>query len=74
MPLSPVDFAISYVGPSNSHELAMARIVDQFSIDGGLSPDDAAEVIASLRFVPSDADTAFVRRYIQWRIANPVWK
>jgi hypothetical protein len=62
------------MGPSNSHELAIARIVDQFSIDGGLSPDDTAEVIAALRFVPSDADIKFVQRYIQWRIANPVWK
>jgi hypothetical protein len=62
------------VGPSNAHELEIARIVDQFSIDGGLSLESAAEVIAALRFVPSNADIEFVKRYILWRIETPVWK
>jgi hypothetical protein len=62
------------VGPSNSHELAIARIVDQFCIEDRLDEASAADVIAALRFSPSDADTKFVMRYVQWRIENPIWK
>ena len=61
------------VGPSNAHELEIARIVDQFSTDGGLSLESAAEVIAALRFIPSKTDIEFVKRYILWRIETPVW-
>ena len=73
-PKPPRESAISFVGPSNAHELAIARIVDQFCIEDTLEEGSAPDVIAALRFSPSDSDAEFVRRYIRWRIENPIWK
>jgi hypothetical protein len=62
------------VGPSNDHELSIARIVDQIDIDGWLDPSVVDEIIAALGFIPSDADKNFLVGYIRWRMANPIVK
>ena len=62
------------MGPSNEHELAIARIVDQVSIEGRLYPSIIPEVVAALDFMMSRSDSEFLVRYIQWRIANPISK
>lgn len=61
-------------GPSNEHELEIARIVDRISIEGRLYPSSTPEVLALLGFMMSRKDREFVARYIQWRVENPIAK
>ena len=62
------------MGPSNDHELAIARIVDRISTEGRLYPSVVAEIAAVLDFMMSRSDSEFLVRYIQWRMANPIPK
>jgi hypothetical protein len=62
------------MGPSTAHELAIARIVDQYALDDGLRQDAVPQIIGALRFTPSDAEIAFLTGYLAWRIANPILK
>ncbi len=62
------------MGPSTAHELAIARIVDDLGIADRLSQESAPEIIGALRFVPSEAEIAFLTVYIEWRTANPIQK
>ena len=62
------------VGPSNDHELEIARIVDQIDAKGRLSLSAGAQVMAALDFAMSMADCEFLVRYIRWRINNPIVK
>jgi hypothetical protein len=62
------------MGPSNDHELAIARIVDRISMEGRLNPSIIPEIAAALDFMMSRADSEFLVRYIQWRMANPIPK
>jgi hypothetical protein len=62
------------MGPTNEHELAVARIVDKLSIDGRLYPTAIEDVIAVLDFTLSRSDSEFLVRYIRWRMDNPIAK
>ena len=61
-------------GPSNEHELEIARIVDRISIEGRLYSSSTPEVLALLGFMMSRKDREFLGRYIQWRVENPIAK
>jgi len=73
-PELPAEYAIPVVGPSNDHELAIARILDQIDIEGRLDPTVIDEIIAALEFVPSQADNQFLVGYLLWRMASPIAK
>ena len=61
-------------GPSNEHELEIARIVDRIALEGRLYPSATPEVLALLGFMMSRKDREFLARYIQWRVENPILK
>ena len=61
-------------GPSNEHELEIARIVDRISIEGRLYPSSTPEVLALLGFMMSRKDREFLGRYIRWRVEHPIPK
>ena len=61
-------------GPSNEHELEIARIVDRISMEGRLYPSSEPEVLALLGFMMSRKDREFLGRYLQWRVENPIPK
>jgi len=50
--------------PSNEHELAIARVVDQISMEGRLDSSVIPEVVAALDFTMSRADSEFMVRYL----------
>jgi hypothetical protein len=58
--------------PANDHEVAIAGIIDGFSIKGKLQLSVLPEVAAALDFMMSRTDSEFLVRYIQWRMANPL--
>ena len=62
------------MGPTNDHELAIARIVDKLDIDGKLSPTAIEDVITVLDLTMSKTDGEFLVDYIRWRMDNPTWK
>jgi len=62
------------MGPTNEHELVVARIVDKLSIDGRLYPTAIEDVIAILDFTLSRSDSEFLVCYIRWRMDNPIAK
>jgi hypothetical protein len=61
-------------GPSNDHELEIAREVDRISLAGNLTSNEAPEILALLDFRMSNTDSEFLARYVPWRIANPIPK
>jgi hypothetical protein len=62
------------VGPSNDHELAIAGEVDRLSRKHELFSDVVPALLTFLDFKISSTDYEFIKRYIQWRIENPVVK
>jgi len=62
------------MGPSNDHELEIAREVDKYSERDELSPDAVTEILAFLDFKMSSTDQDFLHRYVEWRMANPIVK
>ncbi|HSP69785.1 MAG TPA: hypothetical protein VLN48_18810 [Bryobacteraceae bacterium] len=52
--------------------MAIADIIDGFSIEGRLALSIIPEVAAALDFMMSRTDSEFLVRYIQWRLANPL--
>jgi len=62
------------MGPSNEHELEIAREVDKHSEHNDLSPHTAPEIMAFLDFRMTNSDAEFLRRYIQWRMEHPIVK
>ena len=48
------------MGPSNDHELEIARVVDRVSLDEPLTPDVVSEVLAMLDFRISGSDKEFL--------------
>jgi hypothetical protein len=62
------------MGPSNDHELAIARVVDKISVEGRLYPSAIPEIVAVLDFMMTRTDSEFLVRYIQWRMENPIPK
>jgi hypothetical protein len=62
------------MGPTNDHELAIARIVDKLSIEGKLFPTSIEEVTAVVTFTMSKSDNEFLVKYMLWRMENPIPK
>jgi len=62
------------MGPTNDHELAIARIVDKLSIDGKLFPTSIEDVTTVVTFTMSKSDNEFLVKYMLWRMANPIPK
>jgi len=61
--------------PSNERELAIARTVDKIALEGGLSLTAVDQAAAALGFpVMHKSDSAYLDRYIQWRIETPIAK
>ena len=59
--------------PTNYHELAIAEVIDGSSSD----TDDqsmVSEVLASMPFDMSIADTQFLFNYAHWRLVQPAKK
>ena len=62
------------MGPSNDHELEIAKEVDRLSNQRQLFSDVMPELLSLLDFKVSSTDYEFLKRYIQWRIDHPVVK
>ena len=62
------------MGPSNDREQAIAKIVDQIAIEGRLKLLSIQEAANVLSFKMTAPENAFLLRYIQWRMANPILK
>jgi hypothetical protein len=62
----------THAKPKNDHELAIARIVDGFSIDSRLYHITFDEIMDELSFVMSRSDSEFLVSYIWWRMSNPI--
>jgi hypothetical protein len=66
--------AVYAVGLSNDHELEIAREIDKVSIRDYLGPDVVPEILAFLDFNVSSTDYEFLKRYLEWRMENPIVK
>ena len=66
-----VKYHISDMGPSNDHELEIAREVDKHSARNDLGLDMVPGILAFLDLKVSSTDYEFLKRYMQWRIDNP---
>jgi hypothetical protein len=62
------------VGPSNDHELEIAREIDKMSERDYLGPDVVPEILAFLDFKVTSTDYEFLKRYMEWRMDNPIAK
>jgi hypothetical protein len=62
------------MGPTNSHERAIARIVDDLDAEDRLSPASIEDVIAHLSFAMTKSDSVFLVDYIRWRMDHPIGK
>lgn len=61
--------------PSNERELAIARTVDKIASEGRLDLTAVDEAVAALGFpVIHRSDSAYMDRYVAWRMANPFVK
>ena len=60
------------MGPCNDHELAIARMVDQFAVAGKLDAS-VVELLAEIMPVRLTAeDREFLVKYVVWRLDNPI--
>jgi hypothetical protein len=62
------------MGPSNDNELEIAREMDWMSQRQELNPNTVSETLAFLAFKMSSKDYEFLRRYVHWRLENPIAK
>jgi len=62
------------MGPSNDHELAIARIVDRIDTDGRLNLASIQEVVDAVDFMMDGSDTEFLVNYVRWRMDHPIVK
>jgi len=60
------------MAPTNSHEQAIARIVNDLDTEGRLSPTSIEDVIAHLNFAMTKSDSEFLVNYIRWRMDHPL--
>jgi hypothetical protein len=61
--------------PSNERELAIARTVDKIATEGTLDLTAIDEIITALGFpVIHRSDSAYLERYVAWRVTNPIVK
>ena len=58
--------------PTNTHELAIAQILDKLSKEGRLNTAAIDEVIAALDFTITVPETKFLLNYIRLRMDNPI--
>jgi len=56
------------ISPSNNHEREIVRIVDQITLQGGMSRATA------LTFAMSRSDSKFLMEYVRWRMDHPILK
>jgi hypothetical protein len=61
-----------FLGPSNDHEQAIAKIVDKIDAEGKVYPTAIEDVIAVLDFTLSKSDSEFLVDYIRWRMDHPI--
>ena len=61
-------------GPSNDHELAIARIVDRIQGEGRLYLESIKEVVNAVDFMMDGSDTEFLVNYVRWRMDHPIAK
>jgi hypothetical protein len=62
------------MGPTNDHERAIARIVDDLDTESRLSPTSIEDVVAHLSFAMMKSDSVFLVNYIRWRMDHPIGK
>jgi len=62
------------MGPSNDHELAIARIVDRIDMEGRLTLASIQEVVTEIDFLMTAEVTEFLVNYIRWRLEHPIPK
>ena len=68
-------FALIQMRPANDRQLAIARTVDKFAVDGRLDLTAIDEIAAALGFpVIHPSDRKYLERYVEWRTANPIVK
>ena len=61
--------------PSNERELAIARTVDKVAMEGRLDLTAIDEMAAALGFpVVHRSDSEYLKRYLDWRMTNPIVK
>jgi hypothetical protein len=61
-------------GPSNDHELAIARVVDQFAASGKLDASVTDLLVSVLPFTLTPGDGKFLVEYVRWRMDHPIVK
>jgi len=59
------------MGPSNHHEVAIARIVERLDTQGSSVLTSIEDVITVLDFTMSKSDSQFLVEYIRWRMDHP---
>ena len=62
------------MGLPKERELEIAKEVDRLSLLDRLDSDATPEILAMLGFRMDSTDQEFLKRYIEWRIANPIVK
>jgi hypothetical protein len=59
--------------PTNDHERTIAEAIDRKTLESAYA-SIMAEIVISLPFDMSIADTQFLYNYAHWRLAHPVKK
>jgi len=62
------------MGPSNDHELEIARIVDRIQGEGRLYLSSIQKVVKTVDFMMDGSDTEFLVNYVRWRMDRPIVK
>ena len=62
------------MGPSNDHEVAIARIADRIDFQNRSYEFAIEDVIAVLDFALTKTDGEFLMEYIRWRMDHPIVK
>lgn len=62
------------MGPSNDHELEIAREVDRLDLSDKLNASAVPEILALLDFKLCSTDYEFLKHYLRWRMDNPIHK
>jgi hypothetical protein len=67
-----VKYDTAGMGPSNDHELEIAREVDKHSARNDLGLDVVPELLAFLDLKVSSTDYESLKRYMKWRIDDRI--
>ena len=60
------------MGPSNDHELEIAREIDKISERDRLCPELVPEILAFLDFKATSLEFEFLKRYMKWRMDHSI--